>query len=108
MIGSIWGWIKAMVANLLSKLPNLLPRRQGPQSAPHVDVELEKKLARDIKKKRDRLVGRGVDTRHGGPNMPKYQPCDICGRGAKRVQKTSTGAKYHCKKCNNSMVIAAR
>ena len=93
-------WIKAIVLKLL--------RRTGPPATPHQNIELEKKLARDIKKKRDRLVGRGVDTRHGGPNMPKYQPCDICGRGAKRVLKTSTGAKYHCKKCNNSMVIAAK
>ena len=100
LVERIWDWIESIMLKLF--------RRTGPPSTSHVDTELEKKLARDIKKKRDRLVGRGVDTRHGGPNMPKYQPCDICGRGAKRVLKTSTGAKYHCKKCNNSMVIAAK
>lgn len=95
LVERIWDWIKSTVL----KLP-----RAGPALTPHRNIELEKKLARDIQKNQ----GKGVDTRRGGPNMPKYQPCDICNRGAKRVQKTLTGAKYHCKKCNNDIIVAAK
>jgi hypothetical protein len=49
-------------------------------------------------------IGRPIDTREGGPNMPKRQPCD-CGRWVKRVYKTSTGAKYWCNACKNAIYV---
>jgi len=99
---------------MLSKLLRRF-RRETPveaEPAPHVMTPLErrqfeKNLARAIQEKQAR-EGRIVDTRTGGPNMPKWQPCDICNRGAKRVLKTSTGAKYHCTKCNNNVYVQAR
>jgi len=104
-IKKIVEWIKTMV----HKIANLIPRRfkREPESAPHVMTPLEKELARKIQQRQAR-EGRPVDTRTGGPNMPKWQPCDICNRGAKRVLKTSTGAKYHCTKCNNNMYVQAQ
>ena len=89
---------------MVSKIADLIPDRFKRDPAPGVLTDLDKRLGQKIQQRKGRLI----DTSHGGPKMPKYQPCDICGRGAKRVQKTSTGAKYHCKKCNNSMVIAAK
>jgi len=85
-------WLKT----ILSKLTDLLPGRQLP--APHVDTELEKKLARDIQKNVPGGVGRGVDTRRGGPNMPRRQPCSSCHNSAKRTRKTMGGGYYRCSK----------
>lgn len=104
VIKQIMEWFRT----ILSKLTDLLPRRQEPEVEPHVDTALDRKLGRDIKKQRERGVGRLLDTRHGGPNMPKYQPCGICLNWVKRVEKTSRGAKYHCNKCNNDIHELAR
>jgi hypothetical protein len=41
---------------------------------------------------------RFIDTSYGGLNMPKRQPCPMCGKNCKRVMKTLGGAKYHCPK----------
>jgi len=89
---------------LLSKLTDLLPRRQR-HPTPHVDPALDRKLGRAIQKRLGRRMGRLLDTRHGGPNMPKYQPCDRCLKWVKRVYKTSRGAKYHCSKCNHDIYV---
>lgn len=79
---------------------------------PHVDRALDIKLGRDIQKRRERGVRRLLDTRHGGANMPKSQPCDICLKWVRRVEKTSIGrsqgAKYHCNKCKNDIYVVAK
>lgn len=111
-IKKIWKWIKTMMSNIVSKLPKLLPRRHrfirevqvGPEPAPHVMTPLEKKLGREIQKKRTRGTMRAVDTRQGSPNMPRYQPCSR-GHGQKRrKRKTMGGAYYGCKKCGDFFV----
>jgi len=46
---------------------------------------------------RERWPGfRFVSTDRGGLNMPKYQPCPVCGKGSKRRNKTMGGADYCC------------
>lgn len=84
-------WLRTMV----SKLTDFSP---GRQPAPPVNTELEKKLARDMQENRARGVGRGVDTRRGGPNMPRRQPCSSCHKSVKRTRKTMGGAYYKCSK----------
>ena len=92
-IKQIMAWLRTILSKLLSKLTDLLP---GRQPAAHVDKALDIKLGRDIKKRRERGVGRGVDTRRGGPNMPRRQPCSSCHKSAKRTRKTEGGAYYKC------------
>jgi hypothetical protein len=83
-------WLK-----MVAKLPKLLPRRrQEPEPAPGVLSELDKKLGQEIQKREERM-GRPLDTRQGGPNMPRYQFCS-CGRSARRTRKTAGGANYKC------------
>ena len=107
VIKQIMEWFRTM----LSKLTDLLPSRQR-HPTPHVDTALDIKLGRDIQQTRERGVGRLLDTRHGGANMPKYQPCDLCFKWVRRVEKTqigrSQGARYHCNKCNNDIYELAR
>jgi hypothetical protein len=87
----IWKWIK-----MVAKLPLLLPRRfirkAEPESTPQVDKALERKLAKRIQKR----AVKAVNTRQGGPNMPKSQLCPRCRRRSKRVQKMAEGANYKC------------
>lgn len=82
----------------MAKLPKLLPRRcqEEPEPAPGVLTDLDKKLGAEIQK-RQTLEGKPVDTRQGGPNMPRYQPCPKCRRQSKRMEKTAGGANYNCR-----------
>jgi len=41
-------------------------------------------------------------------NAPKKQPCDNCGRPAKRDQKTKNSATYLCRVCKCKTVITLR
>ena len=106
-IKQIMEWLRTVLSKLLSKLTDLLPGRQR-QPTPHVDKALDIKLGREIAERRERGVGRLLDPRHGA-NMPKYQPCDICLKWVRRVEKTSIasrqGAKYHCNKCKNDIYV---
>jgi len=105
----IWEWIKTMV----SKIADLIPRRfkrETPEElrpAPHVMTPLEKKLGRKIQKKQAREAARAVDTRQGGPNMPKYQSCPGGHGWKRRARKTMGGAYYGCKKCGDFFVRAS-
>ena len=110
-IKQVMEWLRTALSKMLSKLTDFLPGRQSAPPPP-VDKALDRKLGRDIQERRERGVGRLLNTRHGGSNMPKYQPCDICLKWVKRVEKTSIGrsqgAKYHCNKCNNDIYELAR
>jgi len=97
-IKKIWEWVKTMVFKLL--------RRPGHEPASHVMTPLEKKLARRIQKRQAR-EGRGIDTRQGGPNMPRYQPCHGGHGWKRRKRKTMGGAYYGCKKCGDFFVRAS-
>lgn len=62
-------------------------------------TELDKRLGKEIRRRQAK--GKAVDTRQGGPSMPKVQPCPSCGRRSKRVQKVECpieGAYYRCSK----------
>jgi len=98
-VKNICEWIKSMVSNLIPRWF----RRQAPEPA-HVMTPLEKKLAREIQK-RQAIEGKPVNTRQGGPNMPKYQPC-TCGRWGRRKRKTMGGAYYKCSKHSEFFVRA--
>jgi hypothetical protein len=88
-------WLRTLVA----KLPRLLPRRREAEEEdePGVLTELDKRLGKEIL---ERQARRKVDTRHGGPNMPRSQPCPVCRRKSKRVGKIDEdhyrGAYYMC------------
>jgi hypothetical protein len=85
-----------IVSKLVKKLTKLLTREvEEAEPAPGVLTDLDKKLGAEIQK-RQTLEGKPVDTRQGGPNMPRYQPCSRCHRGSKRVEKTAGGANYRC------------
>lgn len=100
----IWDWLK-----MVAKLPKLLPRRHqdDPDSPQHVPTALEKEIGSEIHK-RQAGEGRSVDTRHGGPNMPKRQDCPVCNRMVKRTGKTMGGANYKCCKHGDFFVRAPR
>jgi hypothetical protein len=42
------------------------------------------------------------------PNAPKVQPCDNCGRPAKRIKKDQQTATYHCSGCGCNTIISLR
>jgi len=60
------------------------------------DVKPPEKKPSWLERIRERKRQRYVNTQLGGINMPKYQPCPLCGRGSKRREKTLGGANYHC------------
>lgn len=64
---------------------------EPPEQRPKKEVKLERRI----------LTG------HGGPNMPKSQPCPECRGRAKRESKTMGGANYHCNK-HGSFFVGAR
>jgi hypothetical protein len=86
-------WIKAMVYKIADLISRRL-RREPSEPEPAPSTPLEKELGRKIQKRQE--LGRAVDTRHGGPNMPRRQRCS-CGRWAKRKRKTMGGAYYKCR-----------
>ena len=45
---------------------------------------------------------------HGGPNMPKKQPCPQCSRRGKRDRKTVSGAIYNCTRCDMEFLVVNR
>jgi hypothetical protein len=94
MIKKIWECIKA-----LAKLPKLLPHRgevrEESEPAPGVLTDLDKELGQKIQRRQEKM-GKSVDTRQDGPNMPRYQFCPSCHRNAKRMQKTMGGSYYKC------------
>lgn len=47
--------------------------------------------------RRIRNFFRRAPTSYGFLNMPKFQPCEDCGRWAKRRNKTPDGATYRCR-----------
>lgn len=49
-----------------------------------------------------------VDTRSGGPNMPKYQPCSVHRVMGKRKQKTVGGAEYWCRRCHITFFVRSK
>lgn len=102
IIKKILEWIKAMV----SKLAELIPRQRQAERepTPHVDKALERRLAKRIQQG----AVRPVDTRQGGPNMPRRQPCPSCHKRAKRKRKTMGGGYYECRKHGEFFVRAPR
>jgi len=93
-IRKIWERIKEMV----SKIADMIPRRfkhGDPEPTTGVPTALDKKFGQKIQQRQEKM-GKPVDTSKGGPNMPKYQPCHLCSRGAKRSRKTMGGAQYRC------------
>jgi len=52
------------------------------------------------------LEGRPVDTRHGGPNMPRYHLCSRCNLASRRAKKTTGGAMYKCRRHGEFFVRA--
>jgi hypothetical protein len=105
-------WIRAMVFKIADLIPDFFKRKAPvePEPASHVLTPLEKKLAREIQKREDkaREAGRAVDTRHDGPNMPKYQPCPQGHGWKRRKQKTMSGAYYSCPICGDFFVRVPR
>lgn len=55
-------------------------------------------VARKLSKQeqKEERIERKVVTSRGGPNMPKRQPCPVCGSWVKRDRKTVGGAYYVC------------
>jgi len=86
---------------MVHKIADLIPRRfrrevpEEPEPAPGQLTELDKRLGKEIQKRKAR-EGRPVDTHQGGPNMPRHQHCK-CGRWSKRKRKTAGGAYYKCR-----------
>jgi hypothetical protein len=103
-IKKIWEWIKTMVYKIADLIPRRL-RRESLEPAP--STPLEKELGKKIQKRQARELGRAVDTRQGGPNMPRRQRCS-CGRWAKRKRKTMGGAYYKCPIHGEFFVRASR
>jgi hypothetical protein len=102
---SFWEWLKTMVAKL-TKLLRLFKHESSAHLVPTPNVELEKELGRQIQKRQARDLGRPIDTRRGGHNMPKYQPCPHCHGWKRRKEKTMGGAVYSCQKCGEFFVRA--
>ena len=105
----VWAWIKTTASKLMTKLPKLLTRRrEEAEPAPGVLTELDKRLGKEIQRRQAK--GKAVDTHQGGPNMPGSQPCPICRRRSKRVEKIDEGhyrgAYYSCPKHGKFFVSA--
>ena len=98
-------WIKAMVHKIADLIPRRL-RREPLESEPAPLTPLDKELGKKIQRRQARELGKAVDTRHGGPRMPKYQPCPSCNKMAKRKRKTMGGAYYRCRKHGEFFVRA--
>jgi len=98
-IKKIWEWIKTAVYKIPHWFKRGIPETEP---TPHVNKALERKLAKRIQKR----AVKTVDTRQGGPNMPKSQPCPRCRRRSKRVEKTEGGANYKCPKYGKFFVRA--
>jgi len=94
-IKKFWEWIKEMVYKIADLIPDRF-KREDPEPALGQLTDLDKKLGQKILERQAR-AGRPIDTRQGGPNMPRYQFC-TCGRPAKRARKTIGGAHYKCSK----------
>ena len=95
-------WLKA----ILVKLPKLLPHRRGTreETEPALGlIPLDKKLTK--KEERAAKMGRPVDTRQGGSNMPRYQPYPLGHGWKKRTRKTMGGAYYGCSKCCDEFFV---
>lgn len=84
-----------------------LLHRPEHEAVPTVLPELDKKLGQKIQRRQDKM-GRPIDTRQGGSNMPRYQPCPSCHRGTKRKRKTVGGAHYYCKRCKAGFFVRAQ
>jgi hypothetical protein len=110
----IWEWIKTMVFTIAGLIPRWFKRQATaePEPAPHVVTPLERKLAREIQKRQAKEIGRAIDTREGGPNMPRYQPCPKDRGLKKRVDKAIVGgvpgALYYCNRCKTEFFVKAK
>jgi hypothetical protein len=97
-------WIRATIF----KLRDLISRRSKVDTPeePPVLTELDKKLGRKIQKRQAEKaeLAQPVDTRHGGPNMPKRQPCPRGHGWKRRKQKTMGGAYYGCRICGDFFI----
>ena len=61
------------------------------------EVPIREKRKTRLERIRERFPSfRFISTSLGGLNMPKRQPCPVCGKGSKRREKTMGGANYHC------------
>ena len=105
-IRKIWERIKEMVYEIADLIPRRF-KREDPEPATGVPTDLDKKLGQKIQQRQEKM-GKPVDTSKGGPNMPKYQHCPLCDRGAKRAGKTIGGAKYKCFKHGEFFIRAPK
>ena len=84
------------VNSIRRQVKRLFPNRKKVAIVGGGDTGVGVAVAAEEKKheKKKRPAYRVANTSRGGPNMPKYQPCPECGKGAKRVSKTMGGANY--------------
>jgi len=68
--------------------------KKKPEQEPVDLAELRWKSPRWFK----RILRIGKVTHHGGPNMPRFQPCPRCYGKAKRTDKPVGGANYQCRR----------
>ena len=101
-------WVKTMALRLLHRTRHETPKE--PEPAPGVLTDLDRKLGAEIQKRQAR--GKAINTRQGGPNMPKYQPCPKRHGMKKREDKAVVGgipgALYYCNQCKDSFFVRAK
>ena len=51
------------------------------------------------------IAERFINTKRGGPNMPKKQPCPHCKGWVPRFEKTEDGAIYSCTRCKLKFLV---
>jgi hypothetical protein len=105
-------WIKDMVHKIADLIPDRFKHQDTKDPAPGVLTELDKQLGRKIQQRQAREKARAVDTRQGGPNMPKYQPCPK-GHGLKKREDKAIvggipGALYYCNICKDSFFVKVK
>ena len=90
----LWQWIRVMVDRLFRRKRRTVTEDSGQL----IDNPRDRRLP----------CAERVDTRQGGPNMPKRQPCPLCTSWVKRARKTMSGAHYYCSKCKHGRFVRAR
>lgn len=91
--------VSALLRHLRIMVLKLLGRWRQLPIASQWDIRHEKRKKRD--------EGRLINTRYGGPNMPKHQPCPLCRAWVKRIRKAMGGAHYYCTKCKRDNFVKA-